>query len=277
VSRRSLPNFFIIGAAKSGTTAFAEWLRAHPEIYIPPEKELHYFDWQYNRNGWDLARYESRFAKAGDAPLRGEGSPYMGEAEAVERIADVLPTAKHIAILRDPVDRAYSHYWYRIGFSREDRTFREAIDQERAGTSRGWPYLRDGIYVDQLERLERLFSRERLLVLLFDDLKVDAVGQYKAACEFLGADPTFVPANIDRTYNSTFRWRSLRLQLLQQTYQRRLHVPWPVRRAITRLNQAPLRYPPLDDETRTELAAYFAPHNARLASFLGRDLSGWSR
>jgi hypothetical protein len=105
-----LPNFLIVGAMKSGTTSLARYLGAHPQAYVAPEKEINFFERGYVWNrGVDW--YASRFEGAGDALAVGEASPsYMYWPTAIERMASVVPDARLIALLRDPVERAYSHY-----------------------------------------------------------------------------------------------------------------------------------------------------------------------
>ena len=104
-----LPNYLIIGAPKCGTTSLAAWLDEHPQVYMVPEKELHFFS-GYWEQGLDW--YEQCFVPNGK-PLVGEASPsYLENPVARERIASVLPGAKLIAMMRNPVDRAYSQYWH---------------------------------------------------------------------------------------------------------------------------------------------------------------------
>src|SRR3954449_7353640 len=192
-----LPNFLIVGAPKCGTTSMADWLREHPDVWVPPEKELAFFDREERAD--DVAWYRACFAPARRESAVGEATPtYMTRRETIDRIAALLPDARLIDMLRDPVDRAYSHYWHWYERKGERRTFAEIVDEElreeRTGDvgrwaparPQGYSYLAHGHYTRQLDWLEERFPPETVHVILFDDLQRDPVGVFKAACRFLG-------------------------------------------------------------------------------------------
>lgn len=273
--RTRLPNFFIIGAPKAGTTTLSEYLAAHPDAYVPPQKELYFFLGKWgNGIGW----YRDQFARAGRAIAVGEATPtYLYRDEALARMRDTVPDAKLVAILRDPVDRAYSDYWYlrQLG---EQRSFEEAIRQEmRDGTTqlrRVVGYLEAGRYGGYLRRVAEHFPRSSLLVLLMDDLVSDPGATYAALCAHLGIDPARGPGAVDRA-NSAYRlrWPALRRVVLRYRLMRR--APWLGKR-LEAINRAPLGYPPMAPALRAELKAFYAKDNDELATWLGRDLSAWS-
>jgi len=265
-----LPTFLIVGAMRSGTTSLARTLELHPQIFLPGQKELHYFE-KYHDRGLDW--YRSQFKGAGDAPAVGEATAgYMYDAEAMRRIAATLPDIRLMAIVRNPVDRAYSHYWHMVARRIEKRTFEEAIAAELANgkkNPRQPPYIGKGLFAEQLERICTLYPRERLHVVVFDDFRDAPGATYRAICEFLQVDGGFAPPNLGRNANPSQRIRSVRVRNLARK------LPTPMRLAIARLNSAPMNYPPLSASTRAELTEVFRPSNRALAAWLGRDLSAW--
>jgi hypothetical protein len=126
-----LPNFVIIGAPRSGTTSLAHSLSQHPEVFVTMQvKELHFFDTNFDR-GLDWYRQQFSGADAAAAKAAGEATPtYMYDETAMSRMAETVPDARLIAILRNPVDRAYSHYWMNRSLDREDLLFPVAIETE---------------------------------------------------------------------------------------------------------------------------------------------------
>jgi hypothetical protein len=242
VSLRPLPNFLILGAQKTGTTALYAYLRWHPEITGPSFKEVSFFDRHYaHGERW----YRAHFP-AGRRPLVGEASPgYLLHPLAPERVARMLPEARLVAILRNPVDRAFSHYQHEVSLGREPLSFEEAIAQEEERMrgefermladesyfSHAWwnyTYVARGLYAEQLERWFATFRGEQLLVLLTDELAQDPAGTYGRVLEFLGAKPHALasyPRIFEREYEqmpvatragleSTFEEPNRRLQTL---------------------------------------------------------------
>ncbi|MGH2784711.1 MAG: sulfotransferase family protein [Actinomycetota bacterium] len=276
-----LPNFFIIGAPKSGSTALADYLRAHPQVFIPPEKELYFFTIQSN---WDrgLDWYRWLFADAGDAPAVGDATPtYIYSDAALERIAGTIPDAKLFAILRNPVDRAYSSYWWERAL-RERRGFEEAVRAEMEhGPSvhdpRRHPYLTAGRYLSRLQRVCDFFPRESLHVVILEELRSDVARTFAEACRFLGIDDGVAPTNLGSIVNASYRLRSpfLRGQMLRWRAWRRLPRGWAD--TLDRWNRAPLKYEPMDARLREDLLVWFAEGNAALERWLGRELPAWRR
>lgn len=272
-----LPTFLIIGAPKAGTTSLAEYLGEHPQVFVAPEKEISYFD-RHHRRGPDW--YRARFANAGDTDAVGEATPgYMYFDDALSRMADLIPDAKLIAILRDPVERLYSDYWYRLPLG-ETRSFAEVVHQEIA---EGKPfhktmrmgYLEAGRYVGHLRRVCEHYSRESLLVLLMDDLRSDPVGTFASLCRFIGVDDGFRPRSLGRPTNEAYSLRSPALRRTMWRLRLGKRARWLAKR-LDDLNRVPLNKPEMDPALRAELKAWYANDNAELAAWLGRDLSAWS-
>jgi hypothetical protein len=216
-SARPLPNFLILGAQKAGTTALYAYLRWHPDITGPSFKEVSFFDRHYAKGErWYRAHMPLR-----RRALVGEASPsYLFHPLAPQRVAEMLPRAHLIALLRNPVERAFSHYQHEVALRREELSFEEAIDREpermRGEVERmlndptyfshawwNYTYVSRGRYAEQLERWFAAFPREQLLVVLTDELADDTAGTYRRVLEFLGADAHELdsyPRIFDRDY-----------------------------------------------------------------------------
>lgn len=267
-----LPDFLVVGAARAGTTSLYEWLRAHPQVYMPPNKELEFFGGHWDRGAdW----YAQQFVGTDRAVAVGEATPYMAQEVAPARMAQTVPEAKLIAVLRDPIARAYSHYWFMVGHRSEDHRFDEALELEAAGAPGAAPYLGYSRYLEQLERILEHYRREQLLVLLFEDLRDAPSETYARVCQFLGVEERLT-RNVGSTYNAAFRLRSYRVWFEQMKTRFRRGLPPFVNSMINRVNMAPLDYPPLDAELRSKLVDSFAEHNEELGRLIGRDLSHWS-
>ncbi|MDA8343909.1 MAG: sulfotransferase [Thermaerobacter sp.] len=291
------PNFLIIGAPRSGTTALYEGLAQHPEIFMSPRKEPWFAGftgdpgpWMGPRDaqpviGW--ADYERLFEGAGDANAVGEASTlYLASPEAPQRIKDSLPNVRLIAILRNPVDRAYSNFLEHVQEGRESElNFARAIaaepERRRRGWAPSWAYTGLGFYGAQLNRYFAQFPRDRMLVLLHDDLKQDRDALFRHIFDFLSVDSGVVPALPPRTNeNSGFprsrllhailtRPNPLRsaLRSVLDERQRKVVRAWLLRRTLDR--------PQLERALRTELIELFRADILRTGELVGRDLSAW--
>jgi hypothetical protein len=274
-----LPSFVIIGAVRAGSTGLHRYLDDHPQVAMAP-KELHFFDKRY---GLGVEWYRQQMADCAGAVAVGESTPrYMYDREAMARMADVLPDARLVAILRDPVDRAYSHYWMMRARGKERRDFGAALRAEEDTGPVAVPgYLSGGRYAAHLEEVSRLYARERLHVLLFEDLRRDPVATYSQVCRFLGVDDDEAPPSLGDQANAYVTFRSQTVRRMTRAYRSRRvrRLPGPVRRVrrvVARLNtRTGVAYPPLAPDERASAAAYFDAHNAALAEWLGRDLSVW--
>jgi hypothetical protein len=261
---RILPDFLVIGTAKSGTTTLYGWLSEHPLVAPAAKKEVHFFDYEWfrgldwYRSHFPLGRDRQTFEREHGRPfLTGEASPtYISHARAPSRIARVLPHAKLIVAFRNPVDRAYSQFQ----MSRREgveplESFADAVAAEEArlrpehervqadpyyyGWWIGcWSYLYRSQYADQVERWFQLFPREQFHVLATEDLESDPQRVLDDVYDFLGL-PAYENADLEH-----------------------LHV-------------AP-RYEPMPEEVRAQLVDYFRPRNERLYELVGVDF-GWDR
>ncbi len=257
----TLPDFSVIGAMRGGTSRFYSLLIKHPHVKRAAAKELHYFD-RPERLEKGLDWYRRCFPqpewKDGQWTITGEATPkYLFDPLVPERMARVVPEAKLIVLLRNPVDRAYSQYhrWTRRGL--EGPSFEQTVEEElawltgdesgpsgqdhRPDAALGGRYnqLARGIYVDQLVRWRRFFEEEQMLVLKSEDFFKRTADTLRVAQDFL------------------------------ELPQREIELP---PRKTTR--KSTYEYEPMDPAVRRRLEAFFEPHNRRLYDYLGRDF-GW--
>jgi hypothetical protein len=273
-----LPNFAIVGAQKSGTKTLHHTLARHPEVFMPVEpEEIHFFDLEENY-ARGMEWYEALFAGRRDEPRVGQTSPlYMYEPSAIERLARAIPEIRIIAILRNPVDRAYSHYWHEVRYGWESGTFEAALLSEpdrmkRLGAiaRRRYSYFGRGCYVSQVERLFETFGRDRVLVLFNETLSEDPASVHAKVADFLAIDPArFSAPSAGPRLNSAMRPRSRRLQRIRP----RLEEIYPLACGLLdRINLVAERYPPMDRRTRADLERRYADERERLSSLVDADL-----
>jgi hypothetical protein len=243
--RRMLPDAVILGAQKCGTSSLHGYLVQHPGVIEPLRKEVHYFDLHY-------ARGEAWY-RDGEPGLNLDSSPYYLFHPAVPaRMRALLPRAKLIVLLRDPVRRAYSHYWHERAKGREHLSFEDAVrieperiaeaesrladgTLERSVEHQHHSYVARGRYAEQLERWLRLYPRSALHVVRFESLAADPLAGLNETLAFLGMPPA------------------------------------------TSVNLAPRntrRYPPMAAATAEQLRDYYEPHNRRLEALLDQS-PGW--
>ena len=179
----SLPDYVIIGAQKGGTSFLYYLLTRHPLVEPAARKELHFFDQpEYFDNGaeWYRRCFPRLSSKDGQRSITGEATPYyMFDPPVAERMAEVVPQARLIALLRNPIDRAFSHYQMQVKRGTEPLTFEEAIEQEHSS------YVSRGIYVKQLLRWFEFFSKEQMLILKSEDFFERPVETFKVVLNFL--------------------------------------------------------------------------------------------
>jgi sulfotransferase family protein len=251
----TLPDFLIIGEKKCGTSFFYHLLTQHPYVEPAAKKELHFFDRLFDAESVDWYRrcFPQPSWKEGRRTITGEATPYMSHPLAPQRIAGVVPQARLIALLRNPVDRAYSDYQMRVRKGRENRTFEEAIgaaekvqppgDEGEAhadlAVARQHGLLSKGVYVDRLLRWSQFFPREQMLVLKSEDFFESPQETLKRAFDFLGL-PEWEPevSKVGKKRNAG-------------SYEEEM-----------------------DPVLRRRLEEYFELHNKRLYDYLGTDF-GW--
>jgi hypothetical protein len=278
-----LPNFLIIGAYKAGSTSLYQFCKEHPDVYMSTIKETNFLSFDPENPKHlsmtdqfritTLEQYESLFSNAHGEKAIGEASPsYLHSDLAIDKIKELLPDAKLIVSLRNPVDRAYSAYLMAL---RLGRTSEDVYSAFRLDASR----VRLSFYSDQLSRYLESFGRKQLKIFLFDDLKSDADGVARDLFEFLGVDSDFSP-------NTAYRHNPGGLpknRLINQAYNslRKAHVlrvflPNRIRKLAVVLRDKNLdRAPPLPRDLRIKWTEIFRSDVLVLQSLIDRDLSSW--
>ena len=272
-ARGRLPTFLVIGAQKSGTTSLVHYLGAHPDVFALPD-EVHFFDRNFERG---IDWYRERFGAATRERHVGESTPeYMYARDVPRRIAETLADVRLLAILRNPVDRAYSAYWHNRTRGHEELPFEEALDAEGSRLASAdepvamrFGYLDRGRYAAQLRRVREALPETPLNVTLFERLRDDRVETVRSLYRFLGVDEAVAPPEITEVKNRFVEFRS---QRLRRPIRR---LPGPLRRVAGRLNIRYTTYPPLSPEVRARVSARFRDANADLASRFGLDLTPW--
>lgn len=259
---RVLPDFLIIGAQKAGTTSLYRHLSEHPHVSPSFEKEVRYFNNHFDLGeAWYRAHfptrlYQSLLALRRRGPvLTGEGEPsYLAHPLAPGRVMDLVPGVQLIVMLRNPVDRAYSHYQHRATRGRESRTFDEVIAADKEALKDGWDglplgdgkrlghshysYLPRGLYHPQLKSWLAVFPLERFHIIRAEDMFADTQAVYDETCDFLEL-PRFRLQNRARHNAGTYN-------------------------------------EPMPQSVRADLEDFFRPHNEKLESLLNRTFDWYS-
>jgi hypothetical protein len=311
-----LPNFFIIGVAKAGTTSVQQYLKQHPEVYLPPIKETNYFavpdldiehmrrDVRYGlkvdvdayiRGGMkkelhnalvkDWEQYRALFSGAKEVKAVGEICPtYLMVPGSLDRIREKLPEAKIVAILRHPVERAFSAY---MMFLRDGKTLshhfaEEALidyESERKGWGVSLCYLDEGFYAEKLKHLYSLFPEEQVKIYLYEkDLRERPEFFLQDLFSFLGVNPDFQPDQSQEfNVKGTPRYPWLNYMAAQLGFVRqfaRRHLPEGFKKRL--MNQLYQRegLPRLSEDDRKRLMPLFKEDIRETEKLLGRE-TGW--
>ncbi len=288
-----LPNFFILGVPKSGTTSLHRYLRQHPSIFLPHAKEVWYFHTQRNyRKGVGYLR--SFYARADGYPLRGDATPHsFARPEIVIPRFDELygdRPLKFVVVFREPVARLWSNYLFLYHRGMETASIQTALARERSGQPHPIDapgYLATGLYATHLAKWLGHYDREQFHFLLTDDIGADAGGVVHRLLAFLGVDATF-PIDTSRRYNEGrhSRWVALSRWLtappppfrqLSNWFiphdQLRLRISWFARKLL--LYKGP--YTAMPEGLAADLRAFYRDEILGLQELIGRDLSHWLR
>ena len=309
-----MPNFLIIGAAKCGTTAMWHYLKQHPGIYMTPTKHTRFFAFDVEEPDFigpppkkrgpaaknskvpyaitDVEAYHALFDGVTSETAVGEAShSYLYQPQAAQRIRNYAPGMKLIAILRNPAERAFSHYRQMVRDGREPiPDFTQALKQERARVrDHWWPdfhYVQIGLYHKQLQRYFELFPQNQIKIYLYEDLNSNPSGVLQDAFRFLGVENTFIPEATAR-YNASGIPKNKSLHLILQKLRR---VRPAVRRMVSEaqyqrllrlgsnLHNRNLATSRLSSEVRRRVIEdYFREDVLNLQRLLQRDLSHWLR
>ena len=299
------PDFLIIGTAKSGSTALWHYLGQHPQVYMSPRKHTRFFSFRVEDPGFrgprlmsesvpyaitDVDAYHALFADATSQTAIGEAShSYLYRPEAPERILRYDPNMKLIAVLRNPAERAHSHYRQMVRDGREPLVdFIMALEEEEARIRDGWwpdfHYVQIGLYYAQLRRYFDLFEHRQIKIYLYEDLSSEPQVVLQDIFRFLGVDDAFIP-EIAVRYNASGVPKN---KILHSTLQRLRKLRPVVERALpeqqgrrllrlgSALHNRNLTRARLPSEVRRKVTdQYFRDDIVRLQSLIGRDLSDW--
>jgi hypothetical protein len=288
-----LPNFLVIGAAKSGTTSLHWYLTEHPAVFMTSVKDPAYFAYGVDADGrllWgnpdlhifpikSLSEYERLFADAGNAAAIGEASTtYLECPQSAARIRELLPGARILCSLRHPVERAYSDYlmYLRSRGRRFDPARELTATSMWARPDSHW--MQVGRYHEQLSRYYDAFPRDQICVLLFDDLNRSPQRFVRDTYQFLNVDPAFVP-DIETPHAAGGIPASLMLENLFMRGTRSAIKPWVPKRAanwLRRLRGRSMRQAPrLPADLKQELTGHFRDDIAKTSELIGRSLQHW--
>jgi hypothetical protein len=285
----ALPTFFIIGAPKAGTTSLHFYLEQHPQIQMSSVKEPHFFAGPEDGIPYAMGRvdsqekYEKLFDEA--VAVRGEASPtysvHPRRRGVPERIKALVPEARFIYMVRDPVARTVSHYQHRVALEGEQRSLSQALGDLADPYC---PYTCPSRYAAQLEEYLEHFPRERVLVLDQDELLKDRKATLRRIFGFLGVEESFDRARFEEellksserhTYPAWFA-RLVERVIVPLTQ----WIPARTRRRLRRTGERrllrPLPTPTLDDDLRERLRSLFAEDAARLRTLTGKEFPTWS-
>lgn len=283
-----LPTFFLVGAPKAGTSSLFANLSVHPEVFVSPVKEPHYFT--AISDGWPewgvqtLDAYTTLFEGGEAYSVRGEGSTwYLYSPSAAIAIHDAVPNAKIVISLRNPIERAYSAWAYNLSNGWETESVFEvalAKEDERVQAPGFWDrhYVRAGLYAEQVQRYLDTFGESRVHVVLFEDFVVDADSAMRSLYKFLEIDPNISLHKADRVRNPTVFPKHPRLRRLMKhrRFKRALKKMLPARaltnakKAVERVNT--IERPAIKPATQSDLAHRFRDDVRRLEEVIGRDL-----
>ena len=292
-----VPNFIIIGAPKSGTTSLFYYLKQHPDIYLPNRKELHYFTYDLlreNANGpgdrhiittlcTTRGEYESYYRGVSGQRMIGEVSPsYLYYSSVSERILSELGKIKIIAILRNPVEKAYSQYMHLVRDNLETLTFYNALMKEEERRALGWSdiwrYAESSLYMDRLETYKKVFGPDNVKILFFDDLISDPDNLMRDIFIYLCVNAD-IRCDTSKTYNRSGKPRFRLIadffakpNIIKDIAKRILpdRIRIPLRIALHSLNTG--RKDPMDERSKKYLLKYFQKDIESLEGMIARKL-----
>jgi len=311
INPKTPPEFIIIGAAKSGTTAFFDALCHHPDVYGSPVKEPHFFSQfqienfsenfrlnnvfdaeeyfsqteltqQFQLFVSDLDQYTRLFEPATAHSIRGEASTsYLFSSEAPRRILEHNPQTKIIAILRNPVERAFSHYIMALKYGYTTDDFISAIRKDQEIADKGWGksqlYLELGHYDEQVERYYHYFPREQIHLIQHEIWKSEPDMVFREVLQFLNLDPKNEIPQLIQNAGEVPRYPRLNRMMHQWGLRQRLanRLTSGIKNTLRRWYLQPKNRIPFDPETRHYLMDYYRPRIERLENIWDRDLSMW--
>lgn len=280
-----LPNFLIVGAAKSGTTSLYRYLQDHPEVFMPEMKEPDFFVEERRRRIRTLAEYEALFAGATEAAIGEASVRYLSDRGAAARIRETLgPGTRILVLLRDPVHQMHSRWAHEVRSGGETRSFAAAVlgeSGDEPASATAIDYVSRARYAPQIRRYLEAFGRANLRVDIFEEFFADPAPAYAGVCEFLGISPEHSPpfavhnpsgaprsVFLSRALGSPAGWKRLWQKLVPVRLRDR------ARHVVTAWNTSRRPLPAPTERERDRLRAFFRDDVRELESLLLRSLSG---
>jgi len=296
-----LPNFLIVGAAKAGTTSLYFYLKEHPEIFLHERKELRFFsqmrgnfkgpgDEDVNRTiTKTIEEYKKFFLSTKNKKTIGDVSPdYLYYFKnSIKNIKRFLGDPKILIILRNPIDRAFSHYLHFVRDGRETLSFEGALKEEGKRRALNWEwawYYKDvGFYYNQVKAYLENFSKVK--VYLYDDLKKDPLSLVQDIYRFLEVDDSFIPKSVGEKFNVSGIPKNKFLHeflttpnIIKSTMKPLVKLILPKRtrqRFINKVLQRNFKKPQIDPSTKQYLLNLYKEDIVELQNLIGRNLSSW--
>lgn len=288
------PNFLLLGAARAGTTALYLYLSQHPDVFMSKVKEPHFFapiDQEGERQGFlwmkvitDKDAYLKLFDEAGDKIVAGEASTgYLYDRDAPRRIFETIPSAKMACILRDPIQRAYSHYVLNVTSGTQKRSFLEALEEDyarpRKEIGHAYLYIERGLYYQQVKRYFDLFGRDHVRVYLHEDLETEPLSVLRDLWAFLSLSAMSADSLDLSSWNRSYSPRHpIVKSVLGNRYARGIGRHMPDRVVMFVANKLLFKAspkPPVDAAAADFMRKLAYDDVRRLEGLINRDLSHW--
>jgi len=285
-----LPNVIIIGVQKAGTTSLYNWISQHPDVYGDfAMKDFPFFaNDEYYKRGIDWFRHCFKKHKKEKIVLHGYVNYMYFSRISAERIYDFNKDIKLILILRNPIERAYSAYWQQIKMGNEKiKNFEEALRLEhirREGTFKDradLTYIEHGFYHRQLNEYLKWFSREQIMIILFEDMISNKEAVVEKVYEFLGVDGTFIPSLAINNKPGVPRFEIIQRLLTYPLLPLGLKEIVPlnyrikIRIFLKELNIKRQKYPPMKEKTKEFLINIYKNEIEKLPDLIERDVTHW--
>ena len=305
IDGKNFPDFFIPGAPKSGTTSLYYYLKSHPEIFMPYRKEPWFFCFYPKGEPWkypklepkpilDINEYLQLFSNSEGFKKRGEASVYYlpyykTTIENIRRFyGKKRKSLKFIIILRNPIDRAYSHYLMLKSKGVENLSFKKAIIEIKNRLNNNWAidydYIYVGKYYNPVKAYIEEFGRDNIKVYLYEDLKEKPEWVIRDIFEFLGVDSNFLPRNLGKHYNVSAVPRSKTHDLLYKLLVKYNPLKYPLKAILSEnikdnlrknVRKVFMKKPKLTKEEEEILKPIFREDILKLQDLIQRDLSHW--
>jgi hypothetical protein len=274
-------SFFIVGFQKCATTWLHRCLSEHPNVFLPRQHMLHYFDINYSLGSMWYDRY---YEKSSSSQILGDSTVTYGrDVHALQRVAEYNPEAKIIYLLRNPINRAFSHYWHEKKKRKISFKFEELFTNYDLFEN----WIKPGFYAQHIDQIMKLFPEKQILILLTDDINNHPHRVLREVFEFIGVDPNFLPSKhkikINEAWAKPTFWELAKLKIkkilhnvfswLPECLKRMMHRPALY---IGRVLRYESEYKQgMSEETRDRLRYIFRSDINRLESILKRDLRHW--